>query len=483
MNSKFLRDEWIRNMREKDRFHNKDVSTTATLVIVTIVQFVIPFMVSSVGIALPTIGKDYHSSAILLSACITAFVLSLSIFMLPVSQFADIHGRRRIFSIGVGISTLTTLALALSPNIYVFIGIRFIQGLSSAMIFSTSVAILSSAFPLERRGWALGVSVSAVYLGMSAGPTSAGFLITGFGWRSIFYFVTLLQLLAFILTITKLHGEWISDQDKGLDWIGSIALCCTLLLLFIGTTQLNKMGLAKYILFLGLSSVVIFLRIEQKVSNPLLDLHLLRTNLPFTFNNAATCINYAAATGLIFFFSLYLQNIKGYSPKYAGLIMVIQPGIQALLSPLSGKLSDTYSPRYIAAIGIGSCTAGLATAAFIQEHSSLLMIIMVLVFLGLGFGLFATSNTAAIIGSVGPKNYGFASGLLASMRNMGMLVSMAIVSIVLGLFMDNQPLSIYNKGAFIFSMRVSFITFSVLSVFGILFSLGRGRRSIKISNL
>jgi MFS family permease len=464
-------------MRETDRFHNNGVSATATLVIMGIVQFVVPFMLSAVGIALPAIGREYHASALLLSACITSFVLSLAIFMLPVSRFADIYGRKRIFSIGVGVITMTTIALALSPNVYVFIAIRFIQGLAAAMIFSTGLAILTSVFPIEHRGRALGISASAVYLGMAAGPTLAGFLIAGFGWRSIFYFVIPIQLLAVALTMTKLHGEWTSAEVQGFDWIGSMALCCTLLLLIIGTTQLNKMDAAKYIAFLGLLSAVIFFRIEQKVANPLLDLHLLRTNLPFTFNNVAVCINYAAAFGVIFLFSLYLQNVKGYSPKYAGLVMVIQPGIQALLSPLAGKLSDTYSPRHIAAIGIGSCTVGLTTAAFLNTHSSLSMIILVLALLGLGFGLFSTSNTTAIMGSVEPQHYGIAAGLLASMRNMGMLISMTIVSVALGLFMGNQPVSMQNSGLFVTSMRVSFILFSVLSLFGVLFTLGAGVRS------
>lgn len=465
-------------MRKKDH-NNKEVSTTATLVIVCIVQFVVPFMMSAVGIALPSIGRDYHSSAILLSACITAYVLSLSIFMLPVSRIADIYGRKLIFSIGIGINALTTLAIALSPNIYIFIFIRFIQGMAGAMIFSTSVAILSSVFPIERRGSALGISVSAVYLGMAAGPTLAGFLITGFGWRSVFFFITPFQLLAFVLTITKLHGEWTSGEDKNLDWIGSLSLCCTLLLLIIGTTQLNEMVSAKYVVLLGLLSAIIFFRIEQKVNNPIVDFDLLRSNRAFSFNNAATCMNYAAAFGVVFLFSLYLQYVKDYSPKYAGLIMVIQTFIQALLSPLSGKLSDIFSPKHIAAIGIGSCTVGLTTAAFINQHSSLLTIITVLVFLGIGFGFFATPNTSAVIGSVESRHYGFAAGLNASMRNMGMLVSMAIVSIALGLYMGDQPVNTHNKGLFIASMRVSFIAFSALSVFGILFTLGAGRRSMK----
>jgi MFS family permease len=185
---------------------------------------------------------------------------------------------------------------------------------------------------------------------------------------------------------------------------------------------------------------------------------------------------------VVFLFSLYLQNVKGYSPKHAGLVMVIQPGIQAILSPLSGKLSDSYSPRYIAAIGIGSCTVGLITAAFINANSSLSMIVIILTLLGLGFGLFASSNTTAIMGSVGPKDYGFAAGFQASMRNMGMLVNMTIVSIALGLFMRNEPVSIHSSELFIVSMRVSFITFSILSAFGILFTLGGGRRSINVLN-
>ncbi len=461
----------------------QEASPSATLFIVSIVQFLIPFTASSVGVALPVIGREFQASAVQLGLVQMAFVLAVAILQLPAGRFADIHGRKRIFIIGITLITAATIALVLAQNIQMFIVFRFLQGVGGAMIFSTSVAILSSVFPPEHRGRAMGVIVAAIYVGMAIGPTVAGFIITEFGWRWVFYIVIPFQFSAFGLTLFKLRGEWTADQGKGFDWIGSLIFSVALFLMIVGATQFTKMPIAKWIGLMGLLCLGLFLRIEVRTSNPLLDLHLVRTNLPFTFSNLATLINYAAAFGLVFLFSLYLQYVKGFSPKHAGLLLAIQPAIQALLAPIAGRLADRYLPERIATIGMGLCAAGLFLAAGINADSSLTLIISVMILLGLGFGFFSTPNMTAIMGSVEPRHYGIAASLSGTMRTIGMLISMTVITAILTRFLGDQAVTVENSKLFVASMHSSMLVFCVLSIVGILFSLGRGMQRIKTQSM
>ncbi len=455
-------------------------SPTATLFIVTIVQFLIPFTASSVGVALPAIGREFQASAVQLGFIQMAFVLALAILQLPSGRFADIHGRKRIFIIGTALITVATIALSLARNIQFFIAFRFLQGMGGAMIFSTSVAILSAVFPPEHRGRALGIIVAGVYFGMATGPSVAGYIIAKFGWRWIFYIVIPLQLSTLGLTLLKLRGEWTVDKGKHFDWIGALTFSTALVLIIFAATQFTKIVAAKWIGLMGLFCLGFFVRIEMRTSNPLLDTHLLRTNLPLSFSNIATMINYAAAMGLVFLFSLYLQYVKGFSPKYAGMLLAIQPAIQALVAPISGRLADRFPPEPIATIGMGLCAAGLFMAAGINSASSLTLIISVMILLGIGFGLFSTSNMTSIMGSVEPRHYGTASSLLGTMRTMGMLASMTIITAILTVFLGDQAVTLKNSELFVASMHTSMIVFCVLSLVGVLFSLGKGPQRVKM---
>ena len=152
-------------------------SLTATLWVIAAVQFLTPFMFSAVGVALPTIGREFSASAVHLGLIEMVYILGVALFLLPMGRFADIHGRKRVFLTGNLLITFATIALSLAPTIEFFIIFRFLQGVCAAMITSTSLAILTSVFPKERLGRAMGVVVSCVYLGISAGPTLAGLMV------------------------------------------------------------------------------------------------------------------------------------------------------------------------------------------------------------------------------------------------------------------------------------------------------------------
>jgi MFS family permease len=427
-----------------------------------------------VGIALPVIGREFGASAVQLSLVQTAQVLAISLILLPMGRFADIHGRKRIFLSGTSFLCVSTLILGFARTIEVFIVLRFIQGIGVAMIFSTSIAILTAVFPPGQRGRAMGVIVAMVYLGMAAGPSISGFIIEYLGWRWVFFLLSGIMAAALILTVTKLKGE-------PFDWAGSAVFMLSLFLIIYGATELTEIRAARWIILAGLAGMALFFRMQWHSRYPILDIHLLTNNLTFTFSNLATFINYAATYSFIFFFCLYLQYVKGIPPKYAGLLLIIQPLVQAVLAPMVGRLSDSFPPSRIATMGMFFCTIGLFIAGTIDAGTSFTVLILVTIIQGISLGLFSTPNMTAIMECVEPRHYGTASSMVATMRTTGILASTTIIAMVFSFYMGHQPVTEANLEEFLNSQQTSFYLFSALSLVGTIFSMVKGRLAISIS--
>lgn len=449
------------------------ISTRHTIFIVSAVQFLAPFMMSAVGVALPTIGRFYGASAVSLALVEMAYMLAVTLFLLPVGRLADITGRKKIFVLGVALFALATILLPFSPSITIFIAIRFLQGIGVSCTVSTSVAILSSVVPKEKRGKAMGIIVACVYLGLSAGPSLAGLMIAWLGWQWIFFASVPLALAALILTLTQLKGEWKGAAGEPFDWMGSLIYMAALFCLIIGVSHLKSDAWAPNLMAAGTICLVGFALFEYRQLFPILDIHLLLRNRVFAFSNIATWINYAASFGLTFFFSLYLQVVKGMSAQTTGFILVAQPIIQAVLSPLSGTLSDKISPSKLSTAGMAICAAGLGFAAFLDQDADILHVLTVLVTMGLGFALFSTPNMTTVMGSVGQRHYGIASSLVATMRSIGMLTAMTITTLLLSMFMGDAKVSAATAPGFLQTMHTAFMIFALLSVVGIIFSMAR----------
>ena len=330
------------------------VSSAAILFVVSAVQFLTPFMLSAVGVALPAIGREFSASAVQLGLVETVYIFAFSLFLIPAGRLGDIYGRKRIFTIGILVFTAGTVLISLAFTIESFIVFRFFQGCGGAMISGTSVAILSSVFPPAKRGQAMGIIVGCVYLGLSLGPVLSGFMVTHLGWRWIFYLGVLVELFCLCLTVLKLKGEWADARGERFDFVGTLLYIISLFCLIYGTLNQKEGGIYLVFMASGVLGFLIFLAFEYRCSSPILDVGLVIRNRVFAFSNLATLINYAASFGIGFFFSLYLQVVRGYSPQWAGWILIIQPVFQAALSPFFGRLADRVSPA-----GLATCRHGL----------------------------------------------------------------------------------------------------------------------------
>jgi len=443
------------------------------LFVATLTSFMGPFMISAVNVALPAIQAEFSADAVILSWVATSFLLAMAVFLVPFGKVADIYGRKKIFSLGVVLFTLSSLLAAFSFSIKVLIFMRVLQGLGAAMFVTTGMAILTSIFPPSRRGRAIGIYVAAVYIGLSAGPFVGGFITRYLGWRSIFAVVVPFGAASVFMTIKYLKGEWADARGETLDIRGSVLYGLSILILIYGASLLPRM-VAVYLMLAGLVGLGLFIRLELRVPYPVFEVKLFNQNRLFTFSSLAALINYSATSALMFLLSLYLQYIKGAPPQYAGSILIAQPIMMAVFSPLAGRLSDRIEPRLIASTGMTITTLGLSFFIFVGPNTSQVLIVLTLALLGFGFALFSSPNMNAIMSAVEKRYLGIASGTVATMRLLGQMVSMAIAMVVFAVFIGREPISPANYGEFLKSVRVSFLIFSLLCALGILFSLLRG---------
>ncbi|MEI8225997.1 MAG: MFS transporter, partial [Bacteroidota bacterium] len=450
-------------------------SKKSVLLVATFAAFLTPFLGSAVNLALPSIGKDLNANAIELGWVISSFILSSAIFLLPFGRLADIIGRKKIFSLGILLFTISTFLIIFSGSITYLIVFRIFQGLSSAMIFGTSLAIITSVFQPGERGKAMGINITAVYLGLSCGPVIGGLLTQYLGWRSIFAFLVPFGIISLILINRKIKTEWADAAGEKFDWRGSVIYGIALSSFMYGFSRLPS-WLGWICIAIGVLMAVVFLIIEKKISNPVFDVRLILRNRVFAFSGMAALIHYSATSATGFFISLYLQYLKGLDARTAGLIMIFQPLAMTLLSPVAGRLSDKKNPGVIASIGMGMTAAGLILLCFIKVTTPNYLIVLLLIMMGIGFGLFSSPNSNAIMSSVENRHLGVASGVVGTMRMVGQMMSMGIAMMLISLYIGEQTINPATYPGLISGMRTGFLIFSILSVFGIFASLARNEK-------
>jgi EmrB/QacA subfamily drug resistance transporter len=455
---------------------NKGNQTRLTLAIVMITSFITPFMSNAINLAIPAIGLEFGAKQSLLNWVVSGFLLSTAAFLLPFGRLADQYGRKKIFLIGMSLLAASVLGCALAPSLAILICFRVVSGIASAMIFGTAMAILTSVIPPERRGRALGLNSAATYIGLSLGPVLGGFISSVLSWRAVFWFNLLLVLVIIVLTVWKLKGEWTGAASR-LDGTGIVLCILAQALLLFGLTDLTTGLLFQISFILGVILLAVFIVYEKKSRNPLIPVAGILKNRPFAFANLATLINYSATFALSFVLSLYLQAALHLDAAVSGLILLVQPILMAVLSPITGALSDRLPPAVLASAGMGISALGLFFFIFLTVQTPISLIILDLAFIGIGFALFAAPNTTAVMGSVDKTLYGVASSLLGNMRLLGQSISMAIVSLITSSLMGSLTIDAPDYAIKLMaSLRTAFIVFAVLCVLGVFASLVRNTR-------
>jgi len=448
---------------------------TSALIISVLNSLIMPFMGSSVSIALPSIEKELNVDAVLLTWISTSYLLALAVFMVPFGRLADIYGRKKVFILGTIIFTISSILCACSNSIQMMLLFRVFQGIGNAISYAPGTAILVSVFPLRERGKVLGINVAAVYVGLSAGPFLGGILTHYLTWRSVFLSVTPFCAVILFLTFHWLKSEWADAEGESFDIFGSLIYISAIVALILGMSNIMETW-GRWMTVAGVASILAFIRWELKEEQPVFDVRLFRTNRVFAFSSLAALINYAATYALSFLLSLYLQDIKGLSSQIAGTVLVAQPVIMAAFSPMAGRLSDRVEPRVVATLGMIITTIGLFLFAFLKQDTSLAYIISCLIIMGFGFALFSSPNTNAIMSSVDKRYLGIASGVIGTMRSLGMMVSMGISTVIFSILIGRVQIAEGQYPLLMRSIVTAFIIFTALCCIGIFASMARGKR-------
>ncbi len=440
------------------------------LITTSLGAFIPPFMISSVNIAMPTISNEFALSSTMLNWIQLSFTLSIAIFVLPYGRLADIMGRKKVLLFGMILFVLSSLLCAVAFNPIMLIFARIFQGIGGASISVTVISILTSVFPAGSRGKALGLNVAMTYIGLSSGPYLGGLMVKYFGWRSIFLFISIIGILV-IISLFKLNQDWAESKGEKLDLMGSIIFGLSLIGIILGFSAIKEpFGL--WLILAGIALTFVFVYYEGKISQPILNISLLKNNRVLVFSSLAALLNYSATFALSYLLSLYLQYIKGFEPSQAGLILIAQPVVMAVLSPLAGLLSDKIEIQKVASIGMGITTLGLSFFIFLNEGTSIYYIIVGLIVLGLGFALFSSPNTNAIMSSVDKRYYGITSGILSVSRTIGQTFSMGLSSMIIAIYMGNEQIR-HNIPQLLVSIKIVFMVMTIICFIGIFASLAR----------
>jgi EmrB/QacA subfamily drug resistance transporter len=446
----------------------------AALVVATLSSFIGPFMSSTVNVALPSIGKEFAMGAVSLGWINTAYLLAAATFMIPFGRMGDLYGKKHIFLYGLVLLLVSSAALALSTSGDMLIVCRVFQGIAGSMIFATAMPILVSIVPPEIRGRSIGIAAGATYVGLSFGPFAGGIITQQFGWRYLFWLNVPLGLLLVAIGYFLLPRDEIRSADVKFDLVGSALLGISLLFTMYGFSTLPSLAAAT-LTTVGFAGIYLFIRYEARTAEPLLDIGLFRNNPVYTFSSLAALINYAATFAVSFVLSLYLQKLRGLTPRQAGFVLVAQPIMMAIFSPYAGKLSDKIEPRTLASLGMAITSVGLAFMVFLTASTSMTYVVIGLMILGFGFSLFSSPNTNAIMSSVDKRFYGLAGATVSAVRQIGMMVSMGIVMMIMALYLGQADIQIGNFDQFLSSVRITFAVFAIACFGGVFASLARGK--------
>ena len=435
--------------------------------------FLNPLVGSMLNLALGAIQADFHCSEHNLGWIASVYFMVSVMALLPASRLADIYGKKRIFLIGAVIVLVASVLSALSPNIYVLYVFRGLTGVGTAFISCTSVSLISDVYGPHERGGALGINTACVYVGASIGPTLGGVLTDFLGWRSIFFILVPMIVVAALL-MKSFKYEFTNTPGESYDSKGSTLYVVGIFILMFGIISLPEIY-AIVMIVVGSLMIIGFVRFESKEEYPIFHGELFES-VRFRRSMVALTLNYASSFCVMFFLSRYLQGIGLLSPTEAGLVMMCQPAFQVVFTLIAGKLSDSMDKRILPTVGMIILCVGLAMLyAFTSKDIDYPMIILSQIVMGIGFGIFSAPNTNAVMSYVKREHYNHASGMISTFRQIGMMISMGLATCLISIYMGtNTALDPSNYDEFITVMKVAWAICIGFSVIGSIISWFRG---------
>lgn len=436
---------------------------------------------SSVNLALPVIGEELGITVDHSRWVVLGFMLIVTVLLLMAGRVSDLLGHRTVYQVGFVLFGLASLGSGASQGFAMLVAGRVLQGAGAAMIMATGPALLTTSFPGAQRGRALGMLATATYIGLTIGPPVGGALIAGLSWRWIFYLnVPVAAGMVLLGQVYLPSAGPRSRSTRSFDTPGAVTLVVGVPLVLLAMTQGQVWGWASSWTLAcactGVAALFLFVRIEARRAEPLLDLSLFSSRI-FTGAVLSALANYIALFVPIILMPFYLLEGIQLRPSGAGLLLSVQPLVMALVASPSGWISDRIGTRGLAVGGMAALACGLGGLSTIGPDTPTGLVALWLGVMGLGTGVFISPNSSALMGAAPRHQQGIAGGILAEARTVGMMIGVAVGTAVFS-GMGGQTGRAWGAADFS-SMSAALLVAVGVSLLGALFAAFRTSRKEK----
>lgn len=431
---------------------------------------------SVVNTTLPVIRTTFNSQIDNVEWIVTIYLLVLSGLLLSFGRLGDMRGHKSIYISGFAIFLVSSALCGLASSVTMLVIFRGIQALGAAMLSANSPAILTKSFPASQRGQALGLQATMTYLGLTVGPPLGGWLAHQFSWRAVFYINIPVGLVAFLASLHFIAADRLENKKERFDIPGAGLFTAGLVALLLALNQGHALGwLSAPIAMLILISLILlagFIITELRSPYPMLDLTLFNDRI-FTTAVGSAVLNYICVYSLIFLLPFYLIEGRGWDTAVAGKILMAQPVVMMIVAPISGTLSDRVGTRWPAMLGMAGLSGGLLLLSRLDSTSTIFLIALSLGVAGLGTGIFISPNNSALMGSAPHHRQGIAAGILATARNMGMVLGVGLAGAIFNTrYPPGSPLSDLFP-----AFQLSFLIVTFVGLFGLLITAIRPQKA------
>ena len=428
---------------------------------------------SIVNIALPTLSDEFDQPLSVVQWVVLGYLLTQSTLALLVGRLGDMIGKKRIFTAGFVVFTVFSFLAALAPSIPLLIGARVLQAIGGSMLVALGIAIVSDAFPPERRGQVLGMIGSVVSLGIFTGPTLGGIILDALSWQWIFLVNVPVGAVGTALAIRYIPATAPTGTQR-FDFAGAVAFLVALLSLLVALSLGQEQGIPGAwlvgLLVASAAGLVVFVRIERRVAQPMLDLTLFR-HLDFSIGLISGFLVFIAIGGLFIIGPFFLTDTLDLPPRTVGLVIASGPLLIGITSPISGRISDRVGARPVTVAGLVVVTIGFALLQRVTAESEPIDMLVGLLVIGAGIGVFQTPNTAAVMGSAPRERFGVAGSLLTLNRIVGQTIGIAALSAVWTLRLRSRTDGLTDPAAIALGEAAAFRDFVLTATTVVLVSL------------
>jgi EmrB/QacA subfamily drug resistance transporter len=437
-----------------------------TLAAVAFGLFMIMLDNTVVNVALPSIERDLHVSIESLEWIVTAYALTFAALLITGGKLGDLYGRKRIFIIGIGIFTASSLACGLAPNAGFLIGARMVQGVGAALMNPASLSIITATFPPRERGQAIGIWAGVSAMALAIGPLIGGVIVSNLNWNWIFFINIPVGVLGIVVSWFVITESRDMSREQSIDIPGLVTSSLGLFALTYALIEGNAHGWSSpEILSLFAAAVVLlgaFVVLEQRQRLPMLDLSLFKSGT-FTGANIVAMLVSLGMFGVFFFVSLYVQNILGYSPTQAGAIFLPMTILIIIIAPIAGKLSDRVGSRWL--MGAGMTIVGISLLLYqrVGLHSNFWTLLPSLLLGGVGMALTMAPMTAAAMSAVPVDKAGVGSGVLNSFRQMGGSLGIALMGAIVASYISAPARSPEGAQQFVNGLHAALLVSALIT--------------------